>query len=73
MLEIGTCPFAAVIEEADVVIGFFNRLDLARDELVELGKIGDEVGRQCKIQGSPPEVVLSLSQVPRIARRNRLR
>jgi hypothetical protein len=51
----------------------FNRLDLARDELVELGKIGDEVGRQCKIQGGPPEVVLSLSRAARIARRNRLR
>src|SRR6266404_7424531 len=55
MLEIGARPFAAVIEEADVVIGFFNRLDLARDELVELGEIGDQVGRQCKIQGAAPK------------------
>src|SRR5436190_1459732 len=55
LLEIGARPFAAVIEEADVVIGLFNRLDLARDEPVELGEIGDQVGRQCEIQGNPPK------------------
>ena len=55
MLEISARPFAAVIEEADVVIGLFNRLDLARDELVQLGEIGDQVGRQCEIQGNPPK------------------
>jgi len=54
MLEIGARPFAAVIEETDIVIGLFNRLDLARDESVELGEIGDQVGRQCKIQGNSP-------------------
>jgi hypothetical protein len=54
MLEIGARPFAAVIEETDVVIGFFNRLDLARDESVKLGEIGDQVGRQIKIQGNSP-------------------
>src|SRR6266436_4263138 len=63
MLEISARPFAAVIEEADVVIGFFNRLDLARDELVEFGEVGDQVGRQCKIQGnSPRRAFLSLSR-----------
>ena len=54
VLEIGARPFAAMIEETDVVIGFFNRLDLMRDELVELGEIGDEVCRQCEIQGNSP-------------------
>ncbi len=54
IVEIGARPFAAVVEEADVVIGLLDRLDLARDELVELGEIGDEVSRQCKIQGSSP-------------------
>ena len=54
VVEIGARPFAAMVEEADVVVGFFNRLDLARDEVVEFAEIGDEVGRQCKIQGSSP-------------------
>src|SRR5258707_1233898 len=36
------------------IIAFFNRLDVARDESVELGEIGDQVGRQCKIQGNSP-------------------
>jgi hypothetical protein len=31
-----------------------DRLDLARDELVEVGKVSDQVGWQCKIQGSSP-------------------
>jgi hypothetical protein len=43
-----------MIEEADIVIGVFNRLDLARDELVELAEIGDQVGRQGKIHGNSP-------------------
>src|SRR5258706_12890577 len=54
IFKVGARPFAAVIEETDVIIGFFNRLDLARDESVELGEIGDQVGRQCKIQGNSP-------------------
>ena len=57
VVEIGARPFAAMVEEADVVVGLFERLDLARDEAVEFVEIGDEVGRQCKIQGSSPEVV----------------
>src|SRR3982074_562981 len=75
IVEIGARPFAAMIEETDVVIGIFNRLDLARDELVELSEIGDQVGRQCKIQGNSPRCrFLSLS--PDRAKRalgNRLR
>ncbi len=54
IVEIGARPFAAMIEEADVVVGCFNWLDLARDEFVELGEIGDQVGRQCKVQGAAP-------------------
>ena len=54
IVEIGARPFAAMVEEADVVVGLFNRLDLARDELIEFAEIGDEVGRQCKIQGNSP-------------------
>ena len=51
VLEIGARPFAAMIEEADVVVGLLQRLDLARDEAVELVEIGCEVGRQVEIQG----------------------
>ncbi len=51
IVEIGARPFAAMIEEADVVVGLFQRLDLARDEAVEFVEIGDEVGRQGEIQG----------------------
>src|SRR4030095_8632507 len=51
ILKIRARPFAAVIEETDVVVGVFQRLDLARDEAVELVKIGREVGRQVEIQG----------------------
>ena len=40
ILEIGARPFAAMVEEADVVVGFLQRLDLARDEAVEFGEIG---------------------------------
>jgi hypothetical protein len=35
-----------MVEEADVVVGRFERLDLALDETVELSEIGDEIGRQ---------------------------
>ena len=54
IVEIGARPFAAMIEKADVVVGLLDRLDLARDELVELVEISNQVGRQCKIQGSSP-------------------
>jgi hypothetical protein len=55
MIEIGPRPFAAMIEEADVVVGRFQRLDLARDEAVEFVEIGDKAGRQCEIQGALPD------------------
>ena len=40
ILEIGARPFAAMVEEADVVVGRLQRLDLALDEAVEFGEIG---------------------------------
>ncbi|MGY3124725.1 hypothetical protein ACVWXQ_008662 [Bradyrhizobium sp. S3.14.4] len=46
IVEIGARPFAAMVEEADVVVGLFERLDLAFDEAIELSEIGDEIGRQ---------------------------
>jgi 1,4-dihydroxy-2-naphthoyl-CoA synthase len=58
ILEVGARPFAAVVEETDVVVGRFQRLDLARDEPIEFVEIGDEVGGQCKIHRlSPGNVV----------------
>jgi hypothetical protein len=63
-----------MIEETDVVIGIFDRLDLARDELVELSEIGDQVGRQCKIQGNSPRCrFLSFARPREKDLRNRLR
>ena len=46
IVEIGARPFAAMIEEADVVVGLLDRLDLARDEAIEFVEIGDQIGRQ---------------------------
>jgi hypothetical protein len=54
IFEIGARPFAAVIEETDVIIGLFDRFYLLRDELVELTEIGDEVSWQCEIHGAAP-------------------
>ncbi len=56
VLKIGARPFTAVVEEADVVISFFQRLDLARDEAIEFVEIGREVGRQVEVQGNLPEM-----------------
>jgi len=55
ILKIGARPFPAVVEEADIVVGLFQRLDLARDESIEFVEIGDKVGGQCKIHGGLPE------------------
>ena len=63
IVEIGARPFAAMIEEADVVVGLFQRLDLARDEAVEFVEIGDQVGRQVEIQGASPEVYRCLRRI----------
>src|ERR1700744_536190 len=54
IVEIGARPFAAMVEEADVVIGFFERLDFARDEAVELVEIGYQIGRQVEVHGVLP-------------------
>src|SRR5438105_14702228 len=52
IVEIGARPFAAMIEESDVVVGLLDRLDLARDESVELVEVSNQIGRQCEVQGS---------------------
>src|SRR6185437_10832199 len=64
ILEIGACPFAAMVEETDIVVLLLQRLDLARDEAVEFVEIGDEVGGQVEIHGATSSsffVVASLS------------
>jgi hypothetical protein len=38
-----------VVEEPDVVVGLLQRLDLSLDELIELGEVGDQIGRQFEI------------------------
>src|ERR1700756_1377378 len=50
-LEIGPRPFAAMVEEADVVVGFLQRFDLLRDEMIELVEICHEIRRQVEIHG----------------------
>jgi len=47
-----------MIEETDVVVRFFDRLDLARDELIEFGELGDQIGRQCQKSKRAPEASL---------------
>jgi hypothetical protein len=39
LIEIGARPFAAMVEETDVVVDLFQRLDLARDEAIEFIEI----------------------------------
>jgi hypothetical protein len=54
IVEIGARPFASVIEKADVVVGLLDRPDLFRDEMIQFGKVGNEIGGQRKIQGDSP-------------------
>ena len=51
MFEIGARPFAAVIEETDIVVLLLKRLDLGYDEGVKLDQIGNQIGGQREIHG----------------------
>ena len=51
IVEIGARPFAAMVEKADIVVRLFERLDLLRDERVELGEIGGQLRRKREIHG----------------------
>ncbi|MNP44336.1 hypothetical protein D3C76_1381930 [compost metagenome] len=55
IVEIGTRPFAAVIEEALVVVLRLQRLDLGDDEVVQRVQVGLQFRRQGEIhlQDSP--------------------
>ncbi len=54
VVEIGARPFAAVVEEALVVVARLQRHDLAFDEGVEFAQVGHQVGGQVEVhvQGS---------------------
>ena len=59
VFEIGARPFAAMIEETDIVVLLLQWLDLGFDEGVKLGQIGNQIGGQREIHGwvlpfSPP-------------------
>ena len=49
MLEIRARPFAAMIEEADVVVGLLERADLDVDEGVELPEIFGQAARKVEV------------------------
>ena len=51
IVEIRARPFAAMIEEADVVVAILDRLDLAFDEGVEFDEIVADVFGQSEIHG----------------------
>ena len=49
VLEIGARPFAAVVEEADIVVRLLQRLDFRLDEGIQLGEIVDQFRGQREI------------------------
>src|SRR3546814_9503032 len=51
--------FAAVVEEADIVVGQFERPDLGLDERVELVEIRLQIGGHRKIHASLPVLFYS--------------
>ena len=61
VLEIGARPFAAVVEEADVVVGLFQRFDLARDESLTY-RDGDRQRLRARLVVLPVTVVFGGDQ-----------
>ena len=53
-LPVGARVLAAVVEEADVVVLLLERLDLALDEVVELGEVVDRSSGSSKSTGVVP-------------------
>jgi hypothetical protein len=47
--EVGARPFAAMVEEAEVVVFAFERLDFALDELVQFGKVRNIPEASCTL------------------------
>ena len=48
---VGACVFAAMVEEADVVVALFDRSNGLLDEVIEFLEVGDEMRRQVVIHG----------------------
>src|SRR3546814_18089321 len=60
--------FAAVVEEADIVVGQFERPDLGLDERVELVEIRLQIGGHRKIHVSLPVLFYSRQSARAAAR-----
>ena len=54
LVEIGARPFAAMIEETDVVVALLERLDGLIDETIKLGQVRSQIIRQREIQRATP-------------------
>ncbi len=52
IVEIGPRPFAAMVEETDVVVLLLQRLDFPGDKIVQFIKIGQQVLGERKIHFS---------------------
>src|SRR5258708_40057070 len=55
--EVGARPFAAMVEEADVVVFAFERLEFALDELVQFGKVCGNFRGNFEIHGGAPGAI----------------
>jgi len=49
VIPVGARVLAAVVEKADVVVGGFERLDFALDEIVQFLEIGRQFGRYVEV------------------------
>jgi hypothetical protein len=49
IVKVGARPFPAMIEETDIVVRLFERLDLSFNEAIEFFKIGLQAAGYCKI------------------------
>jgi hypothetical protein len=72
VLEIGTRPFAAMVEEALVVVLRLQRFDLALDELVELDQVGGDIGRNAEIHLRSPVMNNRLSEARERGKKSRV-
>ena len=64
IFEIGPRPFAAVVEETDIVVLLFERLDFVFDELVEHHQIVGNFLRDIEVHvASPPDLCLFLKSL----------
>src|SRR3546814_11620745 len=68
IVPVGARMFAAVVEEADIVVGQFERPDLGLDERVELVEIRLQIGGHRKIHVSLPVLFYSRTSARAAAR-----